>query len=169
MTRKAAVTAVKKSQATIAGRDFSGRWTGAGLATCVAGAVACCTWRRARRAESGASTTVRRRCVFLPRLDSQSQRRRIKSLISVVTRGLPSGLDFQGQKRRNAARCQPITVAGLTIINALRQSNQRPSFENTNLSAGVVGSVSSRVHGIEPTACARTDFPLPEPNGGARY
>ena len=38
----------------------------------LAGAVACCTWRRcAPRAESGASTTVHRQCVFLPRLDSQ--------------------------------------------------------------------------------------------------
>jgi hypothetical protein len=29
-------------------------------------------------------------------------------------------------------------VAGLTIIKALRQSNQQASLENTNLSAGVV-------------------------------
>ena len=67
-------------------------------------------------------------------------KRRIESLTSAVTGGLPTGLDFQRQKRRNAARCQPIKVAGLTITNALRQSNQRASFENTNLSPGVVGS-----------------------------
>src|SRR5919199_6170378 len=41
--------------------------------------------------------------------------------------------------QRNALRCQPIKVAGLTISNALRQSNQLASLDNTNLSAGVVG------------------------------
>src|SRR5207245_6084995 len=59
-------------------------------------------------------------------------------LTSAVTGGLPTGLDFQRQNRRKALRCQPIKVAGFTIINALRQSNQRASLENTNLSAGVV-------------------------------
>jgi hypothetical protein len=46
---------------------------------------------------------------------------------------------FSPQVGFSAARCQPIKVAGLTITNALRQSTQRASFENTNLSAGVVG------------------------------
>jgi len=46
--------------------------------------------------------------------------RRIKRLISAFTGGRPTGLDFQRQNRRNAARCQPITVAGLTITKALR-------------------------------------------------
>src|SRR5438309_11991456 len=72
-------------------------------------------------------------------MEFSAAKRRIKSLTSAVTRGLPTRLDFQRQKRRNAWRCQPIKVAGLTIINALRQSNQRASLENTNLSPGVVG------------------------------
>src|SRR4051794_38901112 len=74
-----------------------------------------------------------------PQVGFSAARRRIKFLTSTVTRGLPTGRDFQRQKRRNALRCQPIKVAGLTIISALRQSNQRASLENTNLSAGVVG------------------------------
>src|SRR4051794_35388049 len=74
-----------------------------------------------------------------PQFGFSAAKRRIKPLTSAVTGGLPTGLDFQRQKRRNALRCQPIKVAGLTISNALRQSNQRASLENTNLSAGVVG------------------------------
>src|SRR3954467_7943495 len=74
-----------------------------------------------------------------PQVGFSAAKRRIKALTSAVTGGLPTGLDFQRQKRRNALRCQPIKVAGLTISNALRQSNQRASLENTNLSAGVVG------------------------------
>src|SRR4051812_4411593 len=75
-----------------------------------------------------------------PQVGFSAAKRRIKSLTSAVTGGLPTGLDFQRQKRRNAWRCQPIKVAGLTIIiNALRQSNQPASLENTNLSPGVVG------------------------------
>src|SRR4051794_12154708 len=74
-----------------------------------------------------------------PQVGFSAAKRRIKSLTSAVTGGLPTGLDFQRQKRRNAWRCQPIKVAGLTISNALRQSNKRASLENTNLSAGVVG------------------------------
>jgi hypothetical protein len=77
---------------------------------------------------------------FSPQVGFSAARRRIKFLTSVVICGLPTRLDFQRQKRRNAARCQLIKVAGFTITNALRQSNQRASFENTNLSAGVVGS-----------------------------
>src|SRR5438309_10818324 len=74
-----------------------------------------------------------------PQVGFSAAKRRIKFLTSTVTRGLPTGCDFQRQKRRNALRCQPIKVAGLTIINAPRQSNQRASLENTNLSSGVVG------------------------------
>src|SRR5205085_2337195 len=74
-----------------------------------------------------------------PQVGFSAAKRRIKFLSSAVTRGLPTGLDFQRQNRRNAFRCQPIKVAGLTISSALRQSNQRASLENTNLSAGVVG------------------------------
>src|SRR3954447_18078235 len=74
-----------------------------------------------------------------PQVGFSAAKRRIKPLTSAVTGGLPTGLDFQRQKRRNALRCQPIKVAGLTISNAPRQSNQRASLENTNLSAGVVG------------------------------
>src|SRR4051812_11099332 len=74
-----------------------------------------------------------------PQVGFSAAKRRIKPLTSAVTGGLPAGLDFQRHNRRNAWRCQPIKVAGLTISNALRQSNQRVSMENTNLSAGVVG------------------------------
>src|SRR3954467_5510321 len=74
-----------------------------------------------------------------PQVEFSAAKRRIKFLTSTLTRGLPTGCDFQRQKRRNALRCQPIKVAGLTIINAPRQSNQRASLENTNLSPGVVG------------------------------
>src|SRR4051794_18405264 len=49
-----------------------------------------------------------------PQVGFSAVKRRIKSLTSAVTGGLPTGLDFQ------------------------RQSNQRASLENTNLSAGVV-------------------------------
>src|SRR5438309_6980202 len=74
-----------------------------------------------------------------PQVEFSAAKRRIKFLTSAVTGGLPTGLDLQRQKRRNALRCQPIKVAGLTISNALRQSNQRASLENTYLLAGVVG------------------------------
>jgi hypothetical protein len=74
-----------------------------------------------------------------PQVGCSAAKRRIKSLTSAVTGGLPTGLDLQRQNRRNAWRCQPIKVAGLTISNALRQSNHRASLENTNLSPGVVG------------------------------
>jgi hypothetical protein len=74
-----------------------------------------------------------------PQVGFSAAKRRIKSLTSAVTGGLPTGLDLQRQNRRNAWRCQPIKVAGLTISNALRQSNHRASLENTNLSPGVVG------------------------------
>src|SRR4051794_19575307 len=74
-----------------------------------------------------------------PQVGFSAAKRRIKALTSAVTGGLPTRLDFQRQKRRNALRCQPIKVAGLTIINALRQSNQPASLENKNPSAGVVG------------------------------
>src|SRR4051794_14123596 len=79
-----------------------------------------------------------------PQVGFSAAKRRIKFLTSAVTGGLPTGLDFQRQNKRNALRCQPIKVAGLTISNALRQSNQRASLENTNLSAGVVGIAFSR-------------------------
>src|SRR3954453_12917123 len=74
-----------------------------------------------------------------PQVGFSAAKRRIKALTSAVTGGLPTGLDFQRQNRRNALRCQPIKVAGFTISNALPHSNQRTSLENTNLSAGVVG------------------------------
>src|SRR4051812_50225528 len=71
-----------------------------------------------------------------PQVGFSAAKRRIKFLTSAVTGGLPTGLDFQRQKRRNALRCQPIKVAGFTISSALRQSNQRASLENTSLPAG---------------------------------
>ena len=66
--------------------------------------------------------------------------RRIKRLTSADTGGRPTGLDFQRQNRRNAARCQPINVAGLTMTKALRQSKKRASLDKTNRSAAVVGA-----------------------------
>jgi hypothetical protein len=55
---------------------------------------------------------------------------RIKRLASADITGRPAGFDFQHQKRRKAARCQPIDVAGLTMTKALRQSKRRPSLHN---------------------------------------
>src|SRR3982751_202911 len=141
---------MKKSQATIALAWFSGRCISAGLLIRVAVVVACCIWPPcAARAESAASATAHRQCVVLPRLDSQLLNAGSNSLTAAVTGGLPTGLDFQRQNRRNALRCQPIKVAGFTISNALRQSNQRASLQNTNLSAGSCASLSSPVPGIE--------------------
>ncbi len=57
--------------------------------------------------------------------------RRIKRLTSADTGGRPTGFDFQRQKRRNAARCQPINVTGLTTTKALRQSKKRASLDST--------------------------------------
>src|SRR4051812_17386569 len=102
-----------------------------------------------------------------PQVGFSAAKRRIKSRTSAVTGGLPTGLDFQRQKRRNALRCQLIKVAGLTISNALRQSNQRASLENTYLSAGVVGIASSPVPGIELIVCAKINSQLPGPCGDA--
>ena len=65
---------------------------------------------------------------------------RINRLTSAASGGRPTGLDLQRQNRRNAARCQPINVAGLTMTNALRQSKKRASLDNTNRSAAVVGA-----------------------------
>lgn len=65
---------------------------------------------------------------------------RINRLTSAVSGGRPTSLDFQRQNRRNAARCQPINVAGLTMTNALRQSKKRASLDNTNRSPAVVGA-----------------------------
>src|SRR3954469_20679703 len=96
-----------------------------------------------------------------PQVGFSAAKRRIKALTSAVTGGLPTGLDFQRQKRRSALRCQPIIVAGLTISNALRPSNQPASLENTNLSAGVVAVLSSPVPGLEPIVCAKTNSQLP--------
>jgi hypothetical protein len=50
--------------------------------------------------------------------------RRISRLTSTETGGLPTTLDFQRQKRRKAIRCQPIKVAGFTMIKALRHSQK---------------------------------------------
>ena len=44
-----------------------------------------------------------------------------------------------------------------------RASNEIPCRQ------GWLAALSSRVLGIEPTACARTDFQPPEPKGGARH
>jgi hypothetical protein len=68
--------------------------------------------------------------------------RRIKRRTSADIAGRPTVLDFQRENRRNAARCQPINVAGLTITKALRQSKKRASLDKTNRSAAVVGTAS---------------------------
>ena len=60
-------------------------------------------------------------------------------LISTDTGGLPIGRDFQRQKWRKAARCQPMNVAGFTMIKALRHGKKRASLESTKRSATVVG------------------------------
>jgi hypothetical protein len=72
-------------------------------------------------------------------------------------------------KRRNAARCQPIKAAGLTITNALRQSNQRASFENTNLSPGVVGSAFFSCSRNRANCLRKNRFSAARAKGGARY
>ena len=64
--------------------------------------------------------------------------RRIKPLISDGICGRPTGLDLQRQKRRKAVRCQLISVAGLTITNALRQSKKQASLARTKRSVAVV-------------------------------
>ena len=53
--------------------------------------------------------------------------RLMRSRTSRETGGRPlrSERDFQVQKRRKPLRCQPITVAGLTIARASRQSGQK--------------------------------------------
>jgi hypothetical protein len=66
--------------------------------------------------------------------------RRIKRRTSADIAGRPTGLDFQRQKRRNAVRCHPIKVAGLTITKALRQSKKRASLDKTNRSAAAVAA-----------------------------
>src|SRR5215472_600257 len=55
------------------------------------------------------------------------------------TCGLPTGRDFQRQKRRNPLRCQRRTVLGWTFTRASRQKNMRPRM--TNQSRGIVGPV----------------------------
>jgi hypothetical protein len=64
----------------------------------------------------------------------------IKRRTSAEITGRPIGLDLQRQNRRNAARCQPIRVAGLTITKALRQLKKRASLDRTNRSAALVGT-----------------------------
>lgn len=78
--------------------------------------------------------------------------RRMRRLTSAETGGLPGGLDFQRQNRRNAARCQPIKVAGLTITNAFRHSNNRASLENTKRSPGT-GCFGFRLAFLEKDSC----------------
>src|ERR1700751_829924 len=75
-----------------------------------------------------------------PRVRFSAAIRRIKHRTYADIAGRPTGFDFQGKNRRNAARCQPINVAGLTITNALRQSKKRASLDKTNRSAAVVGT-----------------------------
>src|SRR6516165_2480933 len=45
---------------------------------------------------------------------------------SLGNRGLPTGRDFQRQKRRNPLRCQRRKVSGLTFTKASRHENMRP-------------------------------------------
>ena len=41
-------------------------------------------------------------------------------------RGLPTGRDFQRQRRRNPMRCQRMKVSGWTFTRASRHANRRP-------------------------------------------
>src|SRR6478609_8902343 len=131
---------VKKSQATIAlarlFRKVDQRWSldPRGPGRCL---LYWATVRGESRICSFSNSSSAIRCC--PQVGFSAAKRRIKFLTSAVTRGFPTGLDFQRQQKRNALRCQPIKVAGFTIINALSQSNQRASLDNTNLSARVVG------------------------------
>ena len=60
--------------------------------------------------------------------------RRMRSRTSRETGGRPlrRERDFQVQKRRKPLRCQPITVAGLTIARASRQSGQKLEIRTQN-------------------------------------
>ncbi len=60
--------------------------------------------------------------------------RLMRSRTSRETGGRPlrRGRDFQVQKRRKPLRCRPITVAGLTIARAPRQSGQKPEIRTQN-------------------------------------
>jgi hypothetical protein len=71
--------------------------------------------------------SVRWQCAPLPRSDSAaiSRMSRRKSLGIC---GLPTGRDFQRQKRRNPLRCQRRNVSGLTFTRASRHENMRPSI-----------------------------------------
>src|SRR5205085_9221698 len=61
-----------------------------------------------------------------PQVGFSAAKRRIKSLTPAVTGGLPTGLDFQRQNRRNALRCQPIKVADLTISKHYASRTNEP-------------------------------------------
>jgi hypothetical protein len=100
-----------------------------------------------------------------PQVRFSAALRRIKRRTCVDIAGRSTGFDFQRQKRRKAARCQPINVAGLTITKAPRQSKKRASLDNTNRSAAVVGTDFSRALGITPTAYAGTSSLQPERSG----
>lgn len=76
-----------------------------------------------------------------------------------------TGLDFQRQTRRNAARCHPIRVAGLTITNR----TIGPAWKRQIGRQQWLALLSSPDPGIEPTAFARTDSQLPKMCGVARY
>ena len=64
--------------------------------------------------------------------------RRMRSRTSRETGGRPQRCerDFQVQKRRKPLRCQPITVAGLTIARAPRQSGQKLQIRAQNQRSG---------------------------------
>jgi hypothetical protein len=100
-----------------------------------------------------------------PQVGFSATIRRISRLISPDIGGLPSGRDFQRQKRRKAARCQPINVAGFTITKALRHSKKRARFERTKRSPGVLLWPSSRVPEIRPAAYVGMDFRRPARSG----
>ena len=77
--------------------------------------------------------------------------RRMRSRTSRGTRGRP-GLPlriFQVQKRRNALRCQAITVRGFTITSAERQSAHRGTAKPTGVGQvrAAAGACSQTVEG----------------------
>ncbi len=83
--------------------------------------------------------------------------RRISSLTSRETRSRPPRCvrDFQAQNRRKPLRCQPITVAGLTITSPSRQFGQKLEIK-TQKQRSVGSSRGRDVFRFSTASCWRT-------------
>ena len=64
----------------------------------------------------------------------------ISSRSSVGSLGLPRGLDFQRQNKRNPLWCQRMRVSGLTMTRALRRSKNLLRTARNNLVASIARS-----------------------------